>query len=440
MRIAIVGGGISGLTAAYHLAAAHHVALFEANSYLGGHINTVAVEIGDERHQIDTGFIVFNDRTYPNFTKLLAELGVAAKPTEMSFSVRDDRAHLEYNGHSLRTLFAQKRNLLRPSFHRMLLDIVRFNRVTSSAAHRSVVNETVREFVNGYRFSSAFAEHYLLPMGSAIWSCPRGRFADFPVAFVIEFFRNHGLLSLRNRPTWYVIEGGSHTYVKKLSANFAAGVRLNSPVESVVRTREGVVLRSRSSREETFDHVIFACHSDQALRILGNDATPLERNTLSAFPYVSNVAVLHTDASLLPRRRRAWASWNCRVGGAEASPPVITYNMNILQRLQSRHTFCVTLNAESEIAQERVLGRYIYHHPTFDHRRAAARSRQSELLNSNRTSFCGAYWGNGFHEDGVVSAMQVVAAIERESRAASIPCNVESAELTNNENSMNGLH
>lgn len=431
MRIAIVGGGISGLTAAHHLAAAHHVSLFEANSYLGGHTNTVAVEIGDEQHQIDTGFIVFNDRTYPNFTKLLAELGVAAKPTEMSFSVRDDLANLEYNGHSLRTLFTQKRNLLRPSFHRMLLDILRFNRVTS-AADSSVANETVEEFVNRHRFSSAFTEHYLLPMGSAIWSCPRRCFADFPIEFVIEFFRNHGLLSLRDRPTWYVVEGGSQTYVRALSAKFSAAVRLNSPVESIVRTHEGVVLRSSSQREEAFDHVILACHSDQALRILGDDATPLERSTLSAFPYVPNIAVLHTDASLLPRRRRAWASWNCRLGDAEASPPVVTYNMNILQGLQSRHTFCVTLNAESEIAPERVLGRYVYHHPTFDDRRTVAQSRHPELLNSNRTSFCGAYWGNGFHEDGVVSALRVVAAIERQSRAASIPRAAQSAGLSGN--------
>jgi uncharacterized protein len=427
VRIAIVGGGISGLTAAYRLAAAHRVALFEAGSYLGGHTNTVAVEIGEERHQVDTGFIVFNDRTYPNFTKLLAELGVAAKPTEMSFSVRNDLANLEYNGHSLRTLFAQKRNLLRPGFHRMLLDIVRFNRVATSAAQGDVANGTVKEFLERHRFSSAFAEHYLLPMGSAIWSCPRRCFAEFPMAFVVEFFRNHGLLSLRDRPTWFVIEGGSHNYVRKLAARFHAGVRLNSPVESVARTPDGVVLRGRSFGDETFDHVIFACHSDQALRILGDDATALERSTLSAFPYVPNVAVLHTDASLLPRRRRAWASWNCRVGDGDGRPPVITYNMNILQGLKSRHTFCVTLNAESSIAPERVLGRYVYHHPTFDTRRNAAQLRHSELVNSNRTSFCGAYWGNGFHEDGVVSAMRVVAAIKRQNRAASAPCAVETA-------------
>ena len=421
MRIAIIGGGISGLTAAYHLAAGHRITLFEANDYLGGHTNTVAVEIGEEQHQIDTGFIVFNHRTYPCFSKLLAELRVNVKATEMSFSVRSDRANLEYNGHSLRTLFAQKRNLLRPRFHRMLLDIVRFNAATSSAAHGGFENETVREFVKRHGFSSAFNEHYLLPMGSAIWSCPRQRFAEFPVGFVIEFFRNHGLLALRDRPTWYVIEGGSHTYVKKLATKFAAGVRLNSPVESVARTPDGVTLRSNSHGKETFDHVIFACHSDQALRMLGGDATSLERTLLSAFPYVPNVAVLHHDASLLPRRRRAWASWNCRIGDAENSPPVITYNMNILQGLQSRHTFCVTLNAESEIAPERVLRRFVYHHPTFDVRRTVAQSRHSELLNSNRTSFCGAYWGNGFHEDGVVSAMRVVTAIERQPGAVSIP-------------------
>jgi predicted NAD/FAD-binding protein len=432
VRIAVIGGGISGLTAAHYLAAEHRIALFEANPYLGGHTNTVAVELGDERHQIDTGFIVFNDRTYPSFTKLLAELGVASKPTEMSFSVRNDDANLEYNGHSLRTLFAQNRNLLRPSFYRMLLDIVRFNRVAAGAVHCNGAHESVKEFVDRHRFSSAFANHYLLPMGSAIWSCPRQCFSEFPIGFVIEFFHNHGLLALRDRPTWYVVEGGSQTYVQKLSEKFNAGVRLNSPVESISRRRDGVAVRSSSHHEETFDHVVFACHSDQALRILGDDATPLECEVLSAFPYCSNVAVLHTDTSLLPRRRQAWASWNCRIGDAEASPPVVTYNMNILQGLQSRHTFCVTLNAELDIAPEQILGRYVYHHPTFDSRRTAAQSRHSELLNSNRTSFCGAYWGNGFHEDGVVSAIRVVAAIERQNRAASIPHAAESAGPSSN--------
>lgn len=420
MRVAIIGGGISGLVAAYRLTADHAVTLFEANDYLGGHTNTVDVTLGEERHMIDTGFVVFNDRTYPKFAALLAELGVSAKPTEMSFSVRDDSANLEYNGHSISTLFAQKRNLVRPRFHRMLFDIMRFNRICSADLGGDE-RQSVETFVRRHRFSSEFTHHYLFPMGSAIWSCPTAGFAAFPIGFVIDFFRNHGLLSLRDRPTWYVIDGGSQAYVKAMAAKVAQGVRLNTRVESVTRGRDDVCIRTHPSKEERFDHVIFACHSDQALRILGDGATSLELQTLSAFPYVTNVAVLHTDTLLLPKRRRAWASWNYYVRETETFKPVVTYNMNILQGLQSEHTFCVTLNAESEIAPQAILGRYVYHHPTFDERRAAAQSRHSDLQNSNRTSFCGAYWRNGFHEDGVVSATNVVEAIQRQNRIQSIP-------------------
>jgi predicted NAD/FAD-binding protein len=264
-------------------------------------------------------------------------------------------------------------------------------------------------------------EQYLLPMGSAIWSCPTGCFADFPIRFVVEFFRNHGLLSLRDRPTWHVVAGGSHTYVKAIAKKLDTNVRLRSPVAAVTRLGDCVRLQTCSGQLETFDHVIFACHSDQALRILGNGATALERDVLSSFPYVSSLAVLHTDTSILPRRREAWASWNYLAGQVETDLPVVTYNMNILQGLKSRHTFCVTLNAESKIDPAKILGRYVYHHPTFDARRAAAQARHPELMNSNRTSFCGAYWRNGFHEDGVVSALNVVAAIRQHSGTIQVP-------------------
>lgn len=422
MKIAIIGSGISGLVAAYRLHGAHEITLFEANDYLGGHTNTVDVELNGERHAIDTGFIVFNDWTYPNFIKLLGEIGVASQPTVMSFSVTDERSGLEYNGHSLNTLFAQRRNLLRPGFYRMLRDIVRFNRQAREIASQPGDARTVGEFLQEQRYSRQFREHYLLPMGAAIWSCPTGVFSQFPIRFIAEFYHNHGLLNLADRPTWRVIQGGSRTYVNALVRGFRERIRLSSPVTQVRRHADDVTVRLTDGMTETFDHVIFACHSDQALRILGDAATAPEKEILSAFPYGRNVAVLHTDTGLLPRSRRAWASWNFRQGGDPAQPASVTYNMNILQGLQSRQTFCVTLNDEERIAPAAVLRRFVYFHPVFTTRRAAAQSRHAELLTANRTSFCGAYWRNGFHEDGVVSGQAAARAIEElEGRRAAHP-------------------
>ncbi len=447
MKIAIIGAGISGLTAAYRLCRLHDVTLFEANDYLGGHTNTVEVEVGGERHSIDTGFIVFNDWTYPNFIALLDELGVASRPTSMSFSVRCDAADLEYNGSSLNGLFAQRRNLLRPSFYRMLADIMRFNR--EAVADDSVTDETtVSEYLERRRYSREFAEQYLLPMGAAIWSCPLGTFANFPIRFIVEFYKNHGLLSVRHRPTWRVIDGGSRTYVAKMaerligisaakthqperaSAPFnpplidllpnappktgSNVLRLSTPIEQVRRTSNDVIVTPRNRPPEKFDHAIFGCHSDQALRMLA-DATPTERDVLSEFPYGRNVAVLHTDPRVLPKRRRAWASWNYHFSGRQSDlasqSASVTYHMNLLQNLRSRHTFNVTLNSDEQIDPAKVLRRIEYHHPIFTIRRAAAQARHRELINVNRTSFCGAYWGNGFHEDGVVSALRVYEAL-----------------------------
>jgi predicted NAD/FAD-binding protein len=417
MRIAIIGSGISGLVSAYHLHREHEVTIFEANDYIGGHSNTASVELDGVAYSVDTGFIVFNDWTYPNFIQLLEDLKVESQSTEMSFSVRDQQSGLEYNGHSLNTLFAQRRNIFRPRFYRMVADIVRFNRQAKAAdfgigeAGRNQ-ETTVGEFLKQNDYSTEFQNHYLLPMGAAIWSCPPGVFAAFPIRFIAEFYKNHGLLNVGNRPTWRVIKGGSQTYVKALVRDFESRIRLNSPVVKVIRSNDGVDVSTSSSTEQ-FDHVVFACHSDQALKILSANATKTEHEILSEFPYSRNVAILHTDETMLPTCRRAWASWNYLVTGDDRSAANVTYNMSLLQQIESPHTFCLTLNGESRIAPDKVLRRYIYHHPVFTLNRAAAQARHSELIDSNRTSFCGAYWGNGFHEDGVRSALAVVASLAR---------------------------
>ena len=412
MKIAIIGAGISGLTAAYRLSPMHDVTLFEANDYLGGHTNTVEVTIGDERQVIDTGFIVFNDWTYPNFIEMLNELGVASQPTSMSFSVRCDTANLEYSGASFNGLFAQRRNLLSPSYYRMLADILRFNRDAADLVLNTPVTDetTVGEFLARHRFSPQFCEHYLLPMGAAIWSCPEGIFKNFPIRFIIEFYKNHGLLSVLKRPTWRVIQGGSRNYVAKMVNRFWNQIRLNSPIDQVRRFENHVTIIPRNCPPENFDHVVFSCHSDQALRMLA-DPTAKERSVLAEFPYGSNIAILHTDESVLPKRRRAWAAWNYHLSDRSrrntAPAATVTYQMNILQQLRSRHVFNVTLNSDDQIAPAKILRRFEYQHPIFTVRRAAAQSQHHELINVNRTSFCGAYWGNGFHEDGVVSALRV---------------------------------
>jgi predicted NAD/FAD-binding protein len=429
MKIAVIGAGVSGLVAAYRLCSDHDITVFEANDYPGGHTNTVEVELDGERHAIDTGFIVFNDWTYPHFIGLLDELGVASRSTTMSFSFRDDRSGLEYNGHSLNTLFAQRRNLLRPRFHRMLTDILRFNREARHLVMNGSDEITVDEFLIQHRFSREFAKYYLLPMGAAIWSCPIGKFAQFPIRFIVDFYHNHGLLNVFRRPIWRVVEGGSRTYVEAMTRRFHDRIRLRTPVQSVRRFPNRIDLQPRGGPSQSFDHVIFACHSDQALRILGDVATTQEQEILSAFPYERNVAVLHTDVSLLPRTRRAWASWNYRLNSDDSCPASVTYNMNILQGIQSQHTFCVTLNDELRIAPERVLRRFVYHHPVFTTRRRFAQARHAELLNINRTSFCGAYWRNGFHEDGVVSALAVVNALRRNEYSADLGSTLSSSRL-----------
>ena len=399
MRIAVIGAGIAGNVAAWHLhREGHDIAVFEADAHVGGHTHTHAVD----GLAIDTGFIVFNDRTYPHFVALLDDLGVASQPSSMSFSVRNEASGLEYNGTRLSTLFAQRRNLVRPSFYRMLAEIVRFNREAPRLL-ASLQSPTLGEYLAANKYSRAFIGDYLVPMGAAIWSTEPGLMFSFPARFFVRFLANHGMLSIDDRPQWRVIRGGSARYVEKLVAPFRERIRLNTPVRSVRRTPGAVLVDG-----ERFDYAFIACHSDQALRML-SDPSPSEREVLGAIRYQKNKAVLHTDTALLPRRRRAWAAWNYHVLPEHEGPVALTYNMNILQSLAARETYCVTLNRTKDIDPARILKRLVYHHPLFTPAAVAAQERQSELngvgRTGHRTYFCGAYWRFGFHEDGVVSAL-----------------------------------
>jgi predicted NAD/FAD-binding protein len=407
MRVAIVGGGVSGLVAAYLLSRRHDVQLFEAAGYAGGHTRTVTVHDAGGALAVDTGFIVYNERTYPLFTRLLAGLGVAGRDTTMSFSVRCDRTGLEYNGTSLDGLFADRRQLVSPGFLGMLRDILRFNREGPAEAAQAD-GDSVGAFLARQRYGKRFRDHYLLPMGASIWSCPAGAFLEFPIAFVMAFFANHGLLHLRDRPTWKVIAGGSARYVEALIAPLAGHVHLHAPVTGIRRHDDGVTVRTAGGLH-TFDEVVLACHADQALRLL-EDPSAGERELLGAFPYHPSTAVLHTDARWLPTRRRAWAAWNYRVPASPADPPTVTYHMNRLQHLDTETQYCVSLNPSGPIAAGTEIGRYVYHHPRFTAGRVGAQRRHAELVRRRRTSYCGAYWGYGFHEDGVRSALAVAAA------------------------------
>jgi predicted NAD/FAD-binding protein len=412
-RIAIIGSGISGMVAAHLLHPDHEITVFEANDYVGGHTNTVDVSLDGDDYAVDTGFIVFNERNYPNFVRLLDQLGVASQPSNMSFSVRSDRTGLEYNGTSINRLFAQRRNLFRPRFHGMIRDILRFNRKSVELLATDDVTTTVDEYVGRGRYGDAFMDEYLVPMGASIWSCPPATFREFPIRFVVDFFNNHAMLNVNGRPQWRVIRGGSQRYVERLIRPFHDRIRLSTPVRSVRRLPDRVEVAGETFGRERFDHVIFACHSDQALRIL-DDASETERDVVGSFPYQRNEAVLHTDPSVLPRRRRAWAAWNYHIRAEDRDAAAITYNMNILQTLASKHTFCVTLNDDEGIEPGRIIDRFLYEHPVYTAGRIAAQSRHGELIDVNRTSFCGAYWGYGFHEDGVNSALAVCRAFGKE--------------------------
>lgn len=418
MKIAIIGSGISGLTCAHYLHKEHDITLFEANDYVGGHTATVDVEVASGKYAIDTGFIVFNDRTYPNFQRLMADIGVGAQETQMSFSVRNDDNGLEYNGHNLLSLFAQKRNVLNPAFYKFIGEILRFNREAREAytiaTHGDpLIEQTLGDFLSRRKFSEYFCQNYILPMGAAIWSSTLSDMRAFPLKFFLRFFANHGLLEVANRPQWYVIPGGSREYVRKMLPAFEDAVRLNARIQHVARYKDHVVVHTEKG-EERFDQVVFACHSDQALALL-TDATKLEKAILGDIDYQENDVVLHTDSSMLPKRKAAWASWNYHLGrplGRESRPAALTYNMNILQGIDSPETFCVTLNQTDDIDPTKILRKFVYAHPVFDQKCIEAQKHRDEINGDNNTWFCGAYWYNGFHEDGVRSALDVVAGIE----------------------------
>ncbi|MDT0502204.1 MULTISPECIES: FAD-dependent oxidoreductase [unclassified Halomonas] len=412
-RIAVIGSGIAGMAAAWYLSGRHEVTLFEADACLGGHTATVDVELAGRHYAIDTGFIVFNDWTYPHFQRLMQRLGVLSQPTEMSFSVHETARDFEYNGHTLTSLFAQRRNLLRPSFYGLLREILRFNREAIRAMDDGALDPamTLGTWLEARGFDGAFQRRYLLPMGAAIWSASLSDLRDFPLQFFVRFFRHHGLLSVNDRPRWYTLVGGSRSYIPLLTAPYAGRIRLSTPVRGIRRLGDGVAVRSALGVER-FDEVVMACHADQALALL-EDPSPAERELLGALTYRDNEVVLHTDTRLLPRRRRAWASWNYRLDGRDETARVsVTYDMNILQRLAAPHTFCVTLNDSEAIAPEKVLGRFTYAHPQFTLAGEAAKARHAEISGTAfHTHYCGAYWRNGFHEDGVWSALRVAHAL-----------------------------
>ena len=410
MKIAIIGTGIAGNVVAYKLRQEHDITVFESGAYVGGHTNTVDVYEDGRKLAVDTGFIVFNDRTYPNFIQLLDEIGQDSQPSEMSFSVQAEDGRLEYSGSSLNALFAQRRNIVRPPFYRMIRDILRFNETALPETARLDDSTTLGNYLAEHGYSHEFVDHYLVPMAAAIWSAEPVSVLDMPVKFLLQFFANHGLLQISDRPVWHVIKGGSRQYVNKLVAQHRDRIRLNSPVQTVRRVDDRVELRTAAGGREVFDSVFVACHSDQALSLLV-DATPDEREVLGAIRYQQNEAILHVDDSLMPKRRRAWAAWNYHIPQDSTRHVAVTYNMNILQGLDAENQYLVTLNNDQYIDPGKIIRRVQYEHPVYSRESVAAQQQQAHI-NRDRTFFCGAYWRNGFHEDGVVSALSALGHFE----------------------------
>ncbi|MEA2300492.1 MAG: uncharacterized protein QOE44_1027 [Solirubrobacteraceae bacterium] len=408
MRVAVVGGGVSGIVAAHRLHPRHEIVLYEAADRLGGHTNTITVDRPDGTWEVDTGFIVLNDRNYPNFNRILREAGVAIQPTHMGFSVKGEDVDFEYAG-TPRGVFCQRSNLRDPVFWRMLSDLRRFNRELTALVAAGGQGPSLGEWVDAGGYSRAFIDRLLVPQASAVWSADPAAMWSFPVGFLAEFFHNHGMLGFRDRPQWQTVVGGSQTYVAALTAPFADRIRLAAPVTGITRDDDGVTVSAQGTTEH-FDHVVLACHSDQALAAL-DDASPVERELLGAFPYQANEAVLHTDRSLLPRRRAAWQAWNYHLFATPRPMTTVTYYMNHLQRLTAAEDFCVSLNMTDRIDPRKIVKVIPYAHPVYTAAGVAAQARWREISGPRRTHFCGAYWGWGFHEDGVVSALRACEAL-----------------------------
>lgn len=418
MRIAVIGSGVSGMTAAYRLSKSHDVTVFEASDHFGGHTYTRDIEMCGRSHAVDMGFIVFNDRTYPGFVSMMSELGVPSQPSNMSFSLRCERTGLEYNGTSLNSLFAQRLNLVRPSFLKMIADILRFNRESPRLLLSQDSPLTLGEYLERHGYSEAFIERYIIPMGRAIWSATEEAMLDWPARFFVDFFERHGFLSVNDRPRWKAIRGGSREYARKLTASYRHRIRLRTPVKSVKRMHDAVMVRTARGDVECFDYVVFACHSDQALKML-DGPTPQESEVLSAFPYQPNDVALHTDVRMLPRTPLARAAWNYHALEEKRPGVALTYDMNILQTLVSPLPLLVTLNRTADIDPAQIIHTATMDHPVYTPEAVAAQKRRHEVSGRNRTFYCGAYWRYGFHEDGVVSAewavrdLNIVAAREQ---------------------------
>ena len=407
MKVAIIGSGISGLTAAYLLNKEHDVTVFEANDYVGGHTHTHEIDHNNKSWRVDSGFIVYNENTYPNFIKLLEQLKVEVQKTSMGFSVKAPSKNLEYSGGSLNTLFAQRLNLFKPSFLVMLKDILRFNRIAARSLDSVEETITMSKFLHAHNFSSHFIDNYIIPMGAAIWSTAAKKTTEMPAAFYIRFFKNHGLLQIFNRPQWFVIKGGSKNYVQKIIEGFKEKILLSSPVKEVLRDSAGVKIYCEKDQEpKRFDKVIFATHSDQALALL-KDPSDNEASILGALPYQKNTAILHTDVSLMPKNKLTWSSWNYLLNEDQGKPVTLTYNMNILQSLDAKPEFLVTLNSNGKIDPSKIIKKVEYRHPLFTVDGIIAQKQKKQINGANNTFYCGAYWGNGFHEDGVNSALDV---------------------------------
>ena len=388
MKFAIIGSGISGLTAAYLLNRNHDITIYESNDYVGGHTHTHEIVLNGKKWAVDTGFIVYNERTYPNFIKLLDQLKVERQLTSMGFSVKSSQKDLEYAGNSINTLFAQRSNILRPSFIRMLRSILRFN--SEAEHHLDNLDEfvTLGHYLSLYNYPEEFINDFIIPMGAAIWSTKPVNMMKMPAIFFIQFFRNHGLLAVKNRPNWWVIKGGSKCYVEKMTISFNDKIRIATPVKKVKRNERSIeVIYGKTAQEsETFDAVIFATHSDQALSLLEKPSVQ-EVKILEALQYQKNEALLHLDESILPKRKLAWASWNYLLDQNPEEPVALTYNMNILQSLNSDHTFCVTLNNHDAIDPSKVIKKIIYHHPLYTVNAIKAQNRKNEIRGQKNTNY-----------------------------------------------------
>ena len=405
LKIAIIGSGISGLTSAYLLDKHHNITLFEKNDYFGGHTHTHSLSDGEREFNVDSGFIVYNENTYPNFIKLLSMLNVESQVSSMGFSVKSSNRDFEYSGNSLSAIFTQKSNIFNPKFIGMIRSIIRFNKISQLDMHSIDITMTLDEYLKQKNFSKFFINHYIIPMAASIWSTSPNMILEMPAYFFISFFKNHGLLKIVDRPQWWVIKNGSKQYVKKIIANLNGTLLLNTKIKSVKR-KDGKAHMNFNDKTEIFDKVIFATHSDQSLSIL-DDPTKDETKVLSKMKYQKNIAYIHTDENILPKRKNAWSSWNYLLGSENDKKVTLTYNMNILQSLNAKKTFCVTLNNCEQIDKNKIIKEIVYHHPLFTPETIKSQSKKDLIDGHINTYFCGAYWSNGFHEDGVKSAIDV---------------------------------